>query len=154
MKTYRITVCLTLLGLATACNDSTSPSTDDKQVTMPQVPAFALGVAATIPAYSSGSGTGKLTSLSHVYTGTKVSGSVRLKSIGGNCVYVQKKGVARFHVDGIWTRATANLCSASTGTPYTWSASWTGNYDGIGYRICRSQPYVTDPCGNSVTIYP
>ena len=157
--TRTIVAATAALSLAACSDNPLSPEVEDaapaEQISAASItPTLALNTSYGIPSYSSGSGTAKMTYFSRA--NDYAAGKITLKnSSSTNCVYVQRKPVARYALDGDWKRSSTNLCGVNTtGRTTDWSDNFYLNYDGFAFRICKVVANQTDPCGSAMTIYP
>lgn len=116
-------------------------------------PFAELGQWYRIPSYTNATASVRMDTFTTAYISSRASGYIYLTNNGGNCVYVQRKPVARFAIDGDWKRSTPNRCSSGSGY-YSWQDTFHNTYNGFKFRICRDRTFEADLCGNPVTVYP
>jgi len=106
----------------------------------------ATNVWYAIPGYSGGTASVNMTWFNKGYASGSGGGQIYLKNnTGADKIYVQFKP----NEGGTWNRATQNRTSG--GAYYNWSDSFTLNYSGFMFRICRDR-IGPDSCGSAVNV--
>lgn len=100
-----------------------------------------------IPSLNAATGGVIMDSFSKGFASGYASGRVWLRSNGQN-LYIQRKP----NEGGLWKRITQNQTTSST-QYYYWNDSFTLNYSGFMFRICKDNPIVGDTCGSAVKVY-
>jgi hypothetical protein len=98
-----------------------------------------------IPGFSGGSASVNMTTFQKGYASGYAAGQIYLKSTGSK-LYVQRKP----NEGGTWKRSTTNRTSGAG--YYNWNDSFTLNYSGFMFRICRDQ-IGPDACGTAIKVY-
>lgn len=107
----------------------------------------ATGVWYGVPAAQGATGSAIMTTFTKGYASGYAAGRIYLRNTGGQRVYVQFKP----NEGGTWNRGTPNQTSGAA--YYNWSDSFTMNYSGFQFRICKDNSLVGDTCGVPVKIY-
>jgi hypothetical protein len=103
-----------------------------------------------IPSSQGGAASVNMTYFNKSNASGTAGGQIWVSNPTSNSLYVQRKP----NEGGLWKRSTPNVPRAAAGRGYfyNWSDSFTLNYSGYMFRICKDNSIVGDTCGPTIQV--